>query len=68
MTFWNGVSDHELYFFYETCDITDYIHVKAWWILSCFLLIYSSFFLHIQNIIELRRAKEFRFIRLNATG
>ena len=29
MTFWNGVSDPELYFFYETCDITDYIHVEG---------------------------------------
>ena len=30
---------------------------KAWWILSCFHLIYSSFSLHIKNIIEFRRAK-----------
>ena len=40
---------------------------KAFWILSCFYLQYSSF-LFILNIIELERTKEYRFISLNATG
>ena len=55
----NGVSDPELQFFMKLVISRIVYMQKAWWILSCFHLIYSSFSLHIKHIIELGRAKEY---------
>ena len=41
---------------------------KAWWIPSCFHLIYSSSPLHTKHIIELGITKEFKIVGLNETG
>ena len=65
----NGDSHLELQFVFGTCDVTRCIHAESLVDPLLFLLDIFTFlfFLHIKGIIELGRAEDLRFIRLNAT-
>ena len=55
-------------FVFGTCDATRCIHAESLVDPLLFLLdIFTFRFLHIKDIIELGRAEELRFIRLNTT-
>ena len=64
----NGDSHPELQFVFGTCDATRCMHAESLVDPLLFLLdIFTFCFLHIKDIIELGRAEDLRFIRLNTT-